>query len=175
MAIDILIPISFLRECFDSYPETGIVCWKERPREHFTSTRGWRIFNKMHAGRQITYSPNGYPRARVRYQGRIYGIFLHRIVSALAKGRWPPQEIDHWDHNPANSRLSNLREATPTQNQHNRKNPRGYFRHRNKFAARIVLARKTIHLGTFDTEEEAHQAYLRAKKKYHPSSSSHGE
>jgi hypothetical protein len=175
MAIDILIPIPFLRECFDYDQETGVVRWKARPREHFATTRGWNIFNALRAGQPVTYSPNGYPRARIRYQGRLYGIFVHRIAWALAKGRWPPHEIDHWDHDPANTHLSNLREATPTENQHNRKSPRGYSRKRNKWAARILLNRKTIHLGSFDTEEEAHQAYLRAKAQYHPSSIRYGE
>ena len=95
---------------------------------------------------------------------------VHRIAWALVNNRWPNHEIDHWDHNPSNNRISNLRDATPTENQHNRKSPRGYSRKRNKWSARILLAGKTIHLGDFNTEDEAHQAYLRAKAIYHPSS-----
>ena len=37
----------------------------------------------------------------------------------------------------------------------------------NKWRASIRINTKPIHIGYFDTEEEAHQAYLQAKEKYH--------
>ena len=37
-----------------------------------------------------------------------------------------------------------------------------------KWKAKISCNYKVIHLGSFDTPEEARQAYLEAKKKYHP-------
>jgi hypothetical protein len=38
---------------------------------------------------------------------------------------------------------------------------------RNKFRARIVVDRNEIHLGHFDTIEDAQNAYLEAKQKLH--------
>ena len=37
----------------------------------------------------------------------------------------------------------------------------------NRYASYITLNSKKIHLGYFDTEEEARNAYLKAKEKYH--------
>jgi len=77
-------------------------------------------------------------------------------------------EIDHIDRNPLNNCIENLRPATRQQNNFNT-NAKGYCwsEHYNKWIARIVLDKTQIHLGYFDKEEEAHQAYLDAKEIYH--------
>ena len=63
--------------------------------------------------------------------------------------------------------MSNLRIVTNQQNAFNRLNIKGYKSHKGRFIARIKLNGKHIYLGTFDTEEEAHQAYLRGKEIHH--------
>ena len=64
--------------------------------------------------------------------------------------------------------MNNLRIVSCHENQFNR-NGKGYdFDKRiNRYASYITLNSKKIHLGMFDTKEEAHQAYLQAKEKYH--------
>jgi hypothetical protein len=47
------------------------------------------------------------------------------------------------------------------------KNAKGYYKYGKNFQARIRLIGKQIYLGTFSTEEEARNAYLEAKEKYH--------
>ena len=76
--------------------------------------------------------------------------------------------IDHIDRNRINNKLSNLRIVTNQQNCWNRE-AKGYALHKksNKWMSRIKFNNKQIHLGYFTTEEEAHNAYLEAKKKYH--------
>ncbi len=76
--------------------------------------------------------------------------------------------IDHIDLNKSNNCIKNFRPATNQQNQFNR-DVKGYYweKQQNKWRARIGLNEKRIHLGCFDTKEEAHQAYLDAKDKYH--------
>ena len=86
-------------------------------------------------------------------------------INDVSKTNW----IDHIDGNIANNNISNLRVVTAQQNQFNRHTAKGYSWHKNanKWRAYIMLNGKTIHLGVFDTEEEARNAYLEAKKKYH--------
>ena len=77
------------------------------------------------------------------------------------------QQIDHIDRNRINNHINNLRIVTPQQNCFNR-NAKGYYLDKhNKYVAQIKLNRKIKHLGYYDTEEEAHNAYLEAKKIYH--------
>jgi len=74
--------------------------------------------------------------------------------------------IDHINCNKLDNRINNLRSVTNQQNGFNR-NPKGFFCNRNKYRTAIVINGKRINLGTFNTEEEARQAYLDAKKIYH--------
>ena len=79
------------------------------------------------------------------------------------------EQIDHIDGNKANNIITNLRAVTNQQNQFNQKNAKGcyYKETRKKWEAKISINRKSKHLGYFNTEQEARQAYLEAKKLYH--------
>ena len=93
---------------------------------------------------------------------------LHRLVWFWHKGKWPINIIDHIDGDRRNNRIENLRDVTASQNAINKKVGRGTTKHgKNGWRARIQFNKQTICLGTFPTEEDAHQAYLEAKIKYH--------
>jgi hypothetical protein len=97
-------------------------------------------------------------------------LLLHRFVYELAYGPIPEGlQIDHIDGNRSNNFLSNLRLVTHQQNQWNRTAAKGYYwnKQHKKWMARISLNGKEKFLGYFDSEAEAHQAYLDAKKIYH--------
>jgi hypothetical protein len=78
------------------------------------------------------------------------------------------QIIDHIDRNPLNNILTNLRIVSHQQNTFN-KISKGYSwsKRDNNWKAQIRVNYKKMYLGSYDTEEEARQAYLEAKAKYH--------
>jgi HNH endonuclease len=170
----ISIPIPFLRECFIYDPVTGVLRWRARPESHFPSAAIHKMWNAQHAGKETgCQTSRGALIVGLKYEGIAHQFFVHRIALAMLNDRWPPYEVDHRHHDPANNRFAELREATPSQNQQNRKGVRGTHQISNGRWRSVIYAPKKIHLGYFDTEAEAHAAYLEAKRKYHPFAS-HG-
>jgi len=103
--------------------------------------------------------------------------YAHRLAWLYMTGEWPAHEIDHIDGNPLNNRFANLREATGAQNKQNQRRPKttnksgflGAFKHdARRWRANIQINGKTIHIGLFDSAEEAHAAYVEAKRRLHP-------
>tara|TARA_R100000935_G_C2700472_1_gene110090 strand:- start:21 stop:527 length:507 start_codon:yes stop_codon:yes gene_type:complete len=77
--------------------------------------------------------------------------------------------IDHDDGNTYNNHISNLRVGDSSLNQQNRKNVKGYTWHKRdkRYQAAICINGKQIHLGYYKIEEDARNAYLDGKRKYH--------
>lgn len=75
-------------------------------------------------------------------------------------------QIDHIDRCPTNNNINNLRIVTHQENQFNR-DAIGATIDRNKWKASISINNIKKNLGRFNTKEEAHNAYLEAKAKYH--------
>lgn len=91
-------------------------------------------------------------------------------------GEWPAKSIDHINGVPDDNRIANLRLASYSQNGANsrqrRKNPRrlkGVVYHKTSglWRAEITKDYKRTSLGYFRTEQEAHDAYVRAAKLLH--------
>lgn len=80
-------------------------------------------------------------------------------------------QIDHIDGDRINNHVDNLRIVSNQENQHNQTKAKGYYwdKHANKWRTQIKLNKKTIYIGYFDNENDAHNAYLQAKKIYHKS------
>lgn len=97
-------------------------------------------------------------------------LLCHRIIWAILKQEDPLGfTIDHINGDRLDNRIENLRKATNAQNTCNQKNAKGYCfckRHK-KWKATIMCNYKCLHLGYFDTKEQAREAYLRAKEKLH--------
>ncbi len=90
-------------------------------------------------------------------------LYVHRIAWVLYYGKWPDNEIDHIDGNGLNNAIENLRDVTRSENHKNmrlkKNNPSGFNgirqRESKKWIAEIVVNGETIHLGTYETREEA--------------------
>ena len=91
----------------------------------------------------------------------------HRLIMMAFVGD-SDKDVDHINRIKTDNRFENLRYCTPSENQLNRDcvdNAKGYSWDRKKWKACITINHKSKHLGMFDTEEEAHQAFLNAKDK----------
>jgi len=102
-----------------------------------------------------------------RKNGKRYLIYMARQILGLTYG--DKHQADHIYHDTLDNRRSELQIVTNQQNNFNRKNSKGYHWNKpaKKYLAQIKLNGKQIHLGYFQVAQEAHSAYLQAKKRYH--------
>ena len=147
------------RELLSYDPETGDLTW--------ASPCGGRPVNR----------PAGCVRSDGRKQIRINGLthLAHKVAWLIYYGEWPSNTIDHIDGNPGNNEIVNLRDVPRrinNQNQRRAKNTNsigllGVCSEGNKYRAQITVDGKRLRLGVYATPEEAHAAYIRAKRELH--------
>lgn len=102
----------------------------------------------------------------------------HRVAWAFVTGVWPGDQIDHIDGDKTNNRFANLRDVSQTVNMQNQRRPysnnkiglAGVYRHKanGRIYSQIRVSKKLVHLGYFDTPEQASEAFLKAKRELHP-------
>jgi hypothetical protein len=117
----------------------------------------------------------GYKSYHFKINGINKHIRIHRLVFWIHNPTWDiynsdmDNSIDHIDGNPLNNKIENLRCVTNQENQFNRQKAKGYYlnKSKKKWRSQIRINDKRIHLGYFDKEEDARNAYLVAKEKYH--------
>jgi hypothetical protein len=108
----------------------------------------------------------------------IFGVYYmaHRVAWAIHHGEWPSMLIDHRNGNKDDNSLANLRDVPDLLNQQNRRSAQksnacgllGVQAHKTgRFQAKISAGGRRLHLGYFDTAEQAHAAYMAAKAVLH--------
>lgn len=155
---------STLRDILSYDPETGIFTWRtDRTagdgalRRPAGSTAGYKLatgYVLIHLGRS-------------RY-------LAHRLAWLYVYGTMPSCIMDHADRDRSNNRISNLRLCSKSQNGANSTKRSGraesalkgaYFRaDRNKWRSNLTFDGRSIYLGTFDSQGEAHAAYVAKAK-----------
>ncbi len=120
----------------------------------------------------IVINKDGYTYHRTKINKKSYT--TSRIIYKAFNLEWDitntkNNEIDHIDRNSLNNHISNLRIATSREQKINTNhviNAKGFRFKNNKYVASIKNNSKYIHLGSFNTEEEASLAYQNAVLKY---------
>lgn len=100
--------------------------------------------------------------------GKVYR--AHRLAFLWMTGEMPADRVDHINRDPDDNRWTNLRPCSQAENCLNRGARRdgtsrflGVSRSGSRWRAQLKMKGKKASLGYFDTEEEAHQAYVDAK------------
>lgn len=150
-----MITQSELKELITYDPETGIIKW-------INSGKGRRL--KPTNISDCNYRKDGYLTITIGKKAYLG----HRIAWLYMTGKWPKYFIDHINGDPSDNSFLNLRDLSHQKNHFNRA-PKGYSynKQRGNYQARITVDGKNIHLGNYQTKDEAHAAYLIAKPKYH--------
>ena len=134
--------------------DTGVFTWKISPN---IKVQIGAIAGRMNSG--------GY--RDIVYNYKVYK--SHRLAWLYQYGEWPPEQIDHINGVKTDNRIKNLRLATIRENSRNKKCHRQghlvgarFDARRNRWQAHIVINGKWTHLGMFNTEKEASDAYYKA-------------
>lgn len=152
---------SRLRGFLQYDPDTGAFTWM---RNVSIGKKAGDAAGGMTAERYIAIS----------FENRTYK--AHRLAWLYMTGDWPVGDIDHINGVRSDNRWRNLRDVPRSinvQNQrraqvHNRAGLLGVQkRSPGRYRARIIKGGCAHDLGTFDTPEKAHAAYLAAKRRLH--------
>ena len=114
--------------------------------------------------RTNTPTDKGY--IQIGISGKMY--YAHRLIILAFLGE-SDQQVDHINRIKTDNRFENLRYCTHSENQCNRESvdiAKGYSWERNKWRAYIRINNKQKHLGMFEKEADARQAFLDARLKY---------
>lgn len=157
-----MVSVDDLKKILSYSPETGDINW-------ISSNASWVKCGYLAGSKS---SATGY--IYIGINGKKYK--AHRIAWAIHFGEWPKVFLDHVNGNRGDNRIVNLRLATGAENQQNRavdkRNKSGctgvsWDKGTKKWRAKICIGRKQMHIGVFDSKEEAYAAYLEAKSKLH--------
>ena len=170
---------NIVSELINYDPETGIITWKSRTHDMFSSDSRYPVesncarWNTNYAGTVAgSLTKNGYLIISVSKKRH----YAHRLVYLLMTGDWPQTDIDHINGNKIDNRWVNLRLATRSQNNTNsglrRDNTSGikgvsWYPRYGKWEAKICIDGKPTRLGYFNTIEDAASARAEAAKKYY--------
>ena len=150
---------------------------KQKLQEKFDYKNGqliWKVnqgTNKLTGKAAGSLNDEGY--INIKVDGKMYK--AHRLTYIYHHGDIPyKMEIDHVNGVKNDNRIENLRLATHGQNQqhagmqaNNTSGAKGVNQEGEKWRARIMVDKVAVHLGRYDSIEEASKAYKEAAKKLH--------
>ena len=150
------------REYLNYDPETGLLTWRVSFRANVAGARAGHL-----------HKSTGY--WRVGLCGEKHQ--AHRLAWLRTHGEWP-DVVDHVNGDKLDNRLCNLRSVGALTNSQNRRQAgpgsksgligAQWHKSSGMWKATIRTPAKKIHIGLFSTAEEAHAAYIQAKRQLHP-------
>lgn len=151
-----------VRRLFRIDAERGSVVWVSPPKYHP------RMLGKEAGGLRPTHAGKLYCVIHIGRQAVKRG----HLIFFSVHGKWPAPCLDHINGDSTDDRIENLREATLTQNAWNHKRrakrsllPMGVRSvESGRYQARLAVNKRMLHLGTFDTPEQAHAVYKQKRK-----------
>jgi hypothetical protein len=156
------IPIADLRERLEYSAETGLLRWLvDIPLVH---VRAGDVAGCIGSDRYV----------RINWRSSVFR--GHRLAWALHFGEWPQGIVDHRNGCRSDNRISNLRVVDSATNAQNMRSANVDSRtgflgvtevRKGKFRAKLKADGRYVHVGTFPTAEEAHAAYIEAKRRKH--------
>ena len=154
-----MITQKILKEYFD-YQNGDLIRIKATRSQSTGKKAGWITLCNGRQYRKMSFSHKTY--------------YVHRMIFLWHHG-YQPKYIDHINTNSLDNRIENLREATQSQNCANqnikKNNTSGfkgvkYRKDLNKWSASVMVNRKNIALGCFETIDQAVEAYKNGAEKY---------
>jgi hypothetical protein len=114
---------------------------------------------------------NGYKYVNLSISGTVTLMKVHQLVAMSFLNHTPNGHrivVDHIDHDKNNNRADNLQLISHRENnnkdiwRHKKSGLLlGVHRNRDKFRSRVRVNGKRIDLGTFDSEQDAHEEYMK--------------
>ena len=159
-------PVEVLNRWFRLDRETGKLYWKESSSQ------------KIHVGDEagsIRTVQSGHKRCVISVPG--YGnskFYRYRIIWKMVYGVDPVSDaIDHIDQDSLNDRPSNLADGGRSWNGRNKAvtaktGHRGVIKINNRWRVSYTHYGKSVHVGVFDSPEQAAAAYERARQRLKP-------
>lgn len=150
-------------DCVYYTPE--LRCYRDGVVERLFRNCYWRVVEN-------TANSHGYN--IIKINGKT--ILRHRLIAFCFLGlndivgeKGADDCIDHIKGNKLDNSVEKLRITTMQGNNQNYTRAKGYcwYKDKKKWRATIKVNYKQIHVGYYDKEEDAQQAYLTAKEKYH--------
>ena len=149
--------VEFLKSQLVYDPDTGLFFWLTPGIKRRIGDLAGKI-NKV-----------GY--VMISFQGKAF--FAHRLAWMYVHGHFPPVQTDHINGVRHDNRIVNLRACTSSENHQSAARQvgvtgfRGVSKGKWGFRAEIGVGGRQYNLGNYETPEEAHGAYLRAKANMH--------
>lgn len=174
---ELALPVNKLRELIRLDPITGFLYWLPRDPESFSdgprlATHSANQWNSLRSGKRALNSLTAYGYLCGNIGRKFF--FAHRVAFSLANNRWPEFTIDHQNGIRTDNRPDNLRDVSSIENQRNKKTPITnktgvigvqWIADRMKWRAVIKDHGKKIHIGMFDSIDEAASARKLAEER----------